>query len=137
MIHDVMIKYLITALVSMLLFTSTSAQLSIYPQQTGLTGSDTATIVNKVTATGGQVIDNYYSEAVRLDQANDTQAQIASGVMTRATILNYAAYLIRFLSQLGMMIGAIMIIYAGYQYATQVFGGNPGAGSTAIKNAIT
>ncbi|USN56871.1 MAG: hypothetical protein H6766_07925 [Candidatus Peribacteria bacterium] len=56
--------------------------------------------------------------------------------MTRNTILNYAAYLVRFISQIGLVIGALMIIWAGYEYATYVFSGNTGKGSTRISNAI-
>jgi hypothetical protein len=42
-----------------------------------------------------------------------------------------------FLSQLGIAIGALMIIYAGYIYATAVFnGGNASAGKTAATRAI-
>ena len=37
------------------------------------------------------------------------------------TLLNYVVYLMRFLNQIGILIGAIMILYAGYLYATSVF----------------
>lgn len=43
----------------------------------------------------------------------------------------------RFLSQLGLLIGGIMVVYAGYQYATTVFGtGDPATAKSAITNAI-
>ncbi|MEI8091155.1 MAG: hypothetical protein WCG98_02665 [bacterium] len=62
---------------------------------------------------------------------------MASGIMTRETLLDYVVYIVRFLSQIGLVIGALMIIYAGYLYATSVFsGGNVAKGNTAIKNAI-
>ncbi|NOZ44413.1 MAG: hypothetical protein GXP45_04720 [bacterium] len=44
--------------------------------------------------------------------------------MTWDTLLDYVVYLIKFLSQLGLVIGAIMFIYAGYMYATSVMGGD-------------
>ncbi|MDR0370192.1 MAG: hypothetical protein LBH96_07025 [Candidatus Peribacteria bacterium] len=46
---------------------------------------------------------------------------MAGGIMNRKTLLEYVAYLIRFLSQIGLVIGAAMIIYAGYQYAITIF----------------
>jgi hypothetical protein len=63
--------------------------------------------------------------------------QMASGIMTRDTLLDYVVYLVRFLSQIGIVIGVVMIIYAGYLYATSVF--NPSGiskGKSAITNAI-
>lgn len=57
--------------------------------------------------------------------------------MGRNTLLQYIVYLIKFLSQLGLLIGAIMLLYAGYQYATTIFGyGDPNTARKAIKNAI-
>ena len=47
--------------------------------------------------------------------------QLASGIMTRNTLLDYTVYLVRFLSQLGLVIGGLMIIYAGYLYASTIF----------------
>lgn len=41
----------------------------------------------------------------------------------------------RFLSQLALVIGAAMIIFAGYKYASAAFTGKPG-GQEDIKNAI-
>ena len=55
--------------------------------------------------------------------------------MTWDTLLDYAAYLVRFLSQVGLFIGAVMIIWAGYQYATAVFSGSAPS-NDPIKNAI-
>lgn len=47
--------------------------------------------------------------------------QLATGIMNWDTLFNYVVYLIKFLSQIGMLIGTIMLIYAGYKYATQIF----------------
>ena len=57
--------------------------------------------------------------------------------MDWSTLLTYLAYLIRFLSEAGLFVGACFIIYAGYIYASNVFTGkDPSAGKTAITNAI-
>ncbi len=53
------------------------------------------------------------------------------------TIPNYIVYLMRFLNQLGLLIGGVMILYAGYLYAGTIFGfGDPNSAKNAIKNAI-
>jgi hypothetical protein len=49
--------------------------------------------------------------------------KIATGIMDWTTILDYVVYLIRFLSQIGLVIGALMIVYAGYKYATTILNG--------------
>jgi divalent metal cation (Fe/Co/Zn/Cd) transporter len=55
--------------------------------------------------------------------------------MTRDTILDYAVLLLRFLSQVGLMIGGIMIVYAGYRYILNVLeAAEPDP--SLIKNAI-
>ncbi len=61
----------------------------------------------------------------------------ATWVFNRNLILCYFKYLIKFLSQVGLVIWALMIIYAWYLYASAVFSGsNPQKWATAIKNAI-
>lgn len=45
--------------------------------------------------------------------------QFASGIMTWDTILDYAVYLIKFLWQLALLAGAIMIIYYWYKKSTE------------------
>ena len=68
---------------------------------------------------------------------NSVGDQIASGIMTRDTLLDYIVYLVRFLSQIGILIGVIMIIYAGYLYASSIFNqSNMSKGKTALTNAI-
>jgi hypothetical protein len=62
--------------------------------------------------------------------------KFAAGIFSRTTILDYITYLVRFLLQIGLVVGALMIIYAGYQYATNIFGGKSTQGNVAIKNAI-
>jgi hypothetical protein len=61
---------------------------------------------------------------------------MATGIMNWDTILDYVVYLVKFLSQLGLLIGACMFIYAGYMYATQIMWGDEGKGKNAMKYAI-
>lgn len=57
--------------------------------------------------------------------------------MTRDTLLDYVVYLVRFLSQIGIVIGVVMIIYAGYLYASSIFdASNMSKGKAALTNAI-
>ena len=63
--------------------------------------------------------------------------QIASWIMTRSTLLDYAIYVIKFLSQAWLLLWALMIIYAWYIYASSIFTGKETwAGKKAVTNAI-
>lgn len=91
--------------------------------------------VQDVGSKGGSVRDTYNKQAKNLE--NQVGNQLASGIMTRDTLLDYVVYLVRFLSQIWLLIGWIMIIYAGYLYATTIFWwGDATKGKTAITNAI-
>ena len=58
--------------------------------------------------------------------------------MSRDTLLDYLVYLIRFVSQIGILIGAVQIIIAGYKYAVAVFNGaNAEGANDNIRGAIT
>ncbi len=84
-----------------------------------------------------QVWDKYNERAVALSW--DLWAQMASGVFTWDTLLDYLAYLIKFLSEVGIFVWACFIVYAWYLYATSIFSSDSWATSkwnTAIKNAI-
>jgi len=41
--------------------------------------------------------------------------------MTRDTILDYITYLVKFIGQLALLVGAFMLIFAGYKKATEMF----------------
>jgi len=56
--------------------------------------------------------------------------------MNRNTLIDYFVYVVRFMSQMALLIGACMIIYAGYKYAMASFGDETGSGNEAIKNAV-
>ena len=91
--------------------------------------------VNAVWSEWWSVRDNYNEQADSLK--GSVGDQIASGVMTRNTLLEYVVYLVWFLSQIGIVIGVVMIIYAGYLYASSIFSpSNMSKGKSAITNAI-
>ena len=98
------------------------------------------TITNAVNAVGKtwwSVRDNYNKQAQSSGIKNSVGNQIASGIMTRDTLLDYVVYLVRFLSQIGIVIGVVMIIYAGYLYASSIFdASNMSKGKAALTNAI-
>lgn len=64
-----------------------------------------------------------------------TQKQIASWIMNRDTIMNYLVFIVKFLSQLWLLVWAWFIIYAWYKYMTSVFNWWKTGGST-LKNAV-
>ncbi len=97
-------------------------------------GGEVEAAVEAVGKEGGNVRDTYTEKA---DELKTLGNQMASGIMTWDTLLNYIVYLVRFLSQIGIVIGVVMIIYAGYLYASSVFSpGNMTKGKSALTNAI-
>ncbi len=59
---------------------------------------------------------------------------MASGIMNRDTIFLLLAQLVRVLSNMALVIGAAMIIYAGYLYISSVYtGDNAAKANGAIK----
>ncbi len=112
-------------------FAQTPNDYEIIPKAT----NNVSTAVEEVGKSGGNVRENYNEQAANM--SGNVWNQIASGIMTRDTLLDYVVYLVRFLSQIGIVIGVVMIIYAGYLYASSVF--NPSGmskGKSAITNAI-
>lgn len=83
--------------------------------------------------------DTYNEEADKLDWDTGREwlaDQMATGVMNWNTVMNYVVYLVKFLSQIWLVIWAMMMIYAWYIYATWVFTWNATKWNAAIKNAI-
>ncbi len=80
---------------------------------------------NKVTSTNSG--NNGYKD--------DLWAQFATGIFSRDGILDYVVYIVRFISQMALVIGAGMIIYTGYKYASAVFTGKSPS-NDMIKDAI-
>jgi len=100
--------------------------------------TDTSKVIEAVKDVGaqwGSVRDTYDEKASGMK--NEIGNQLASGIMTRDTLLNYVVYLVRFLSQIGLVIGVVMIIYAGYLYASSIFNASGmSKGKAALTNAI-
>lgn len=84
------------------------ATLEIMPAKT----TDVGTVVNDISS-GWHVREQYRSKSSGLSLGD----QFASGVMTRDTILDYSAYILKFLSQLALLAWAAMIIFFGYKNA--------------------
>lgn len=86
----------------------------------------------------GSVRDRYNQKAdeyAKSKKGPDTGSMFATGIFTRDGILDYVVYAIRFLSQIALIVGAGMIIWSGYKYASASFTGkDPGTGD--IKNAV-
>ena len=81
--------------------------------------------------------DIYNQQADTLGaQEGGTALQVTSGVMNRDTIINYAIMVLRFLSQLGLLIGWLMIVYTGWKYIMAVISGDSPPSSDLIINAI-
>ncbi len=66
----------------------------------------------------------------------DLWAQFATWIMSWDTILNFAAHLVAWMSQIGLIIWAAMIIYSWYIYASSVFTWNATKWADPVKNAI-
>ena len=56
--------------------------------------------------------------------------------MTWNTILNYGVYILKFLSQAWLLVGALMFIYTGYKYIMSVITGDGEPSKNNIKYAI-
>lgn len=100
---------------------------------------DVSSGVKNIWSEWGKVWDKYNEKAAELQKDWDLWAQMASGVFTWDTLLDYLAYLIKFLSEVGIFVWACFIVYAWYLYATSIFNSDSWATSkwnTSIKNAI-
>lgn len=96
-----------------------------------------ASIVELVWDDDGRSVNDRYNEQAK-DILDDWDIWLAfeTGVMNWDILLSYVAYVIRFINQLWILIWSIMILYAGYQYATSIFWWNVSNWKNAIKNAI-
>ena len=79
----------------------------------------------------GEVNDRYNEEAEGLT----TSESLASWIMNWDTIMNYLWYIIKFISQLWLVVWAAFIMYAWYKYMTSVFNWGKTPSST-LTNAI-
>ena len=116
----------------------TQNNLHIIPQ-TSYTEQDTSNIIKNIwdIEQWGTVLERYSGAATELEQKWDIGAAFETGVFSWNIVVSYLVYLLRFISQLGLLIWAVMILYAGYQYATFIFGfWDPSKAKTTINRAI-
>ncbi len=94
--------------------------------------------INKTILDSDEDIRDIYNQQADALGAKDggTSLQVTSGVMNRDTIINYAIMVLRFLSQLGLLIGWLMIVYTGWKYIMSVISGDSAPSWDLIKNAI-
>ncbi len=99
--------------------------------------SDLQSINKTILDSNEDIRDIYNQQADTLGaQEGGTALQVTSGVMNRDTIINYAIKVLRFLSQLGLLIGWLMIVYTGWKYIMAVISGDSPPSSDLIINAI-
>ena len=101
--------------------------------------TDEAQVIKDVTSVWSEwwkVRENYEKIAQECTSEECLWNELASGIMTRNTLLRYAVKLVRRLSQAWLVAWAFMIIYAWYLYATEVFAWQSWNWNKAIKNAI-
>ncbi len=77
------------------------------------------------------VMETYKAKAKTLTK----EEQINSWIMTRDTIIDYLIFVIKFLSQIWLVIWAGFIMYAGYKYMVNVFTWNS-IDKSMVPNAI-
>lgn len=73
--------------------------------------------INQIWKTWGWVRNEYNKVASGLS----TSEQLASWIMNRDTIMNYLVFIVKFLSQLWLVVWAIFIMKAWYYYMFSVF----------------
>ena len=84
---------------------------------------------------GETVWDAYKTQSAKT--TNDVWLAFATWVFSWDAIFNFLKYLAKLISEIGLVIWAGMIIYAGYKYATGVFTWDASKwGKDAIKGAI-
>ncbi len=101
-----------------------------------LTESGTTTVnekVNEVWQSWWKVWEKY--NEIASSWTLSTSQQIASWIMNRDTIMNYLVFIVKFLSQLWLVVWFWFIMYAWYKYMLSVFDWWKTPSST-IKNAI-
>lgn len=116
----------------------TENNLHIIPQ-TSYSKQDTSNIIKNIwdIEKWGTVLEKYSGAVAELEQKWDLGAAFETGVFSWNIVISYLVYLLRFISQLGLLIWAVMILYAGYQYATFIFGfWDPSKAKTTINRAI-
>lgn len=106
---------------------------NIIPELSTSEVKEVDTAVQEIWSAAWEVMDRYNKQAN--ERQDSPSKQIASWIMTRDTILDYLQYVVRFLSELWIVVWVWFIIYAWYKYMVSVFTSwNPP--TNTIKNAI-
>lgn len=105
--------------------------IQIIPELEGDDLTQVQEAIDEIGKTWWQVMDTYREKAANLT----TEQQLASWIMDWDTIVNYLVYVVKFLSQLWLVVWVVFIMYAWYKYMVSVFTGWKTPTST-IKNAI-
>lgn len=106
---------------------------NIIPELSSQDIQDVDTAIQQIWQTAWEVMDSYTTTAE--SWADQPAKQIASWIMTRDTILDYLQYVVRFLSELWIVVWVGFIIYAWYKYMTSIFAWMTPPTKT-LKNAI-
>lgn len=115
---------------------ATFAKLEIIPEAKN--PQELWTVVECVGGIGGpecqkwDLWDRYNKEEKKID----IWGWIASGLFSWDKLLEYLSYIIKFASQLGILIGTFMIIFTGYKYVMAAFWWKSNPGAWKIKDAI-
>ncbi|HMY80609.1 MAG TPA: hypothetical protein PK048_02075 [Candidatus Absconditabacterales bacterium] len=85
--------------------------------------------------------DKYNQEQAKIagnKKVSQLAACVRTGICGREVILDLGVYILRFIMQLALVIGALMIIKSGYEYAMTAFGVKDGEKNfhSSIKNAL-
>jgi hypothetical protein len=103
----------------------------ILPELSGESIDKINTAIERIWKTWGNVLNEYTKTAETLKP----QEQINSWIMNWDTIMNYLVFIVKFLSQLWLVVGFWFIMYAWYKYMVSVFN-NGKTPSSTITNAI-
>lgn len=128
----ILIWFLFTSLVSISYAQAPENDFSIIP---GATNQNIWQIVNEVWASWWKVMENYKDQAYGKKDPITWQRpwksdlslwdQLASWIMTRDTLLDYVTYIVRFLLQLWLLVGAVVMIYLWYKKITEFWDFKP------------
>ena len=90
---------------------------NILPELTSEEITDLDQKIDEIWKTWWNVMKEYNATADKLT----TSEQLASWIMNWSTITDYLAYIVKFLSQIWLIVWAMFIIYAWYKYMVSVF----------------
>ena len=61
---------------------------------------------------------------------------LSSGIVTRDTILCLVVRLVKFIANMALIVGSLMIIYAGYLYVTTALSGSSADSTSKANEAV-